>query len=79
MINLSEQEKARLNKLNQDVPTVESLKKLLLNAFIKKPLSTDSNTLAAERISIELLGKGFEELGRLQVKEVERETGENIV
>lgn len=79
MLVLSEQEKARLRKLNQDMSTVESLKKLFLNAFIKKTAMPNTEVLAAERIAIELLGKGFEELARIQPKEEKRDTAENIV
>lgn len=68
MLNLTRQEQGRLQKLNEDEQLVEALKKFFLSSFTKKTVSSDVQTLAAERMAIELLHEGFKELSRIRVE-----------
>ena len=80
LLNLSQEERARLERLNKDIATVEGLKKLFLNACTKQIyLKSDVDVLAAERIAIEMVNDGFKELARIRPDTTEPARKENLV
>ena len=78
LLNLSQEERARLERLNKDIATVEGLKKLFLNSYIKEA-STQEGVLASERIAIDLLQDAFKELARIRPDTTEPARKENLV
>jgi len=59
---LTQDEKSRLQRLNQQKEVVFALKKLFLNVICNKPLSTEVQELAAERIAVEWIKQTFYDL-----------------
>lgn len=67
LLNLNSQESQRLHKLSQDKATVEALKKLFLNQFIKDdPNLTQSEINASYYLAIHALDDCFIALNNLQ-------------
>lgn len=79
LITLTQQERGRLERLNKDTETIEGLKKLFLNSFIKVTKENSTEILATERKAIELLQDAFKELARIRTDSVERVENENLV
>ena len=77
MINLTDNERGRLQKLNQDKITIEGLKKVFLNSFLKNDIMQDVNALAASYLAIHFLEKGFRDLLRIQDGEKQENKPEN--
>jgi len=78
LLQLTQEERGRLERLNKDRATIESLKKLFLNCYIKKA-SINEGVLAAERIAIDLLQDAFKELSHIKPDNTEPVERENLV
>ena len=76
---LTSDEKGRLQRLNQQQDVVFALKKLFLNQVADKPFSTEVNTLAAERITLEYIKQAFYDLSIIQPDETQSGQKENFV
>lgn len=82
MLVLTDNERGRIQRLNQDKILIEGLKKIFLNAFLKGKYQERDNVpvLAAQRIAIDLLEDGFEELAKIKEEEKrERQEGNPAV
>lgn len=66
MFSLSNEEKTRLQKLNQDKALIFALKKLFLSVATKGTLPSEVQTLAAERIAIDIIQDSFHQLEVIQ-------------
>ena len=78
MLNLSSQELNRLSKLNQDKATIEALKKLFLNAYIKSEQDSSENK-AACYIAIQSLENVFKSLNNIQPEDKTIVENENMI
>lgn len=76
---LTNDDKARLQRLNQDSTTREALKKLFFNTCTTKPFTSDTYTLASDRIAIEHIRRTFEELESISPQTGHGELKENLV
>ena len=77
MFNQTEKEK--IKRFLSDKVQANAVKNVLREAFLKKSGNTDVQTLAAERIAINLLEDGFKELGRYSnILKREEKDGKNI-
>ena len=79
MIQLTSEDKSKLKALNDNKNLVNALKKLFLNTFLGRPVSTEVPTLAAERLAIEFLRQAFYELSVIQPDEKRQKIEENLV
>ena len=59
---ISAEDKAQLKRLNDNKPLIFALQKLFLNCATKSKLPSDVNTLAAERIAIDIIQDAFHQL-----------------
>lgn len=75
MFPLLQEEKLRLQKLNQDKTAVFALKKLFLNTSLKGAVPLDVQTLAAERIALDIIQDAFKQLDTIQP---DNQTGERV-
>ena len=66
LLPLTNDEKERLKRLNQDKAVMFALKKLFLNTCFDKPVSSDVNSLAAERVAQEYIKNAFHDLEVIQ-------------
>ena len=66
LLPLSSDEHERLRRLNQDKAVMFALKKLFLNTCFDKPVSSNVNSLAAERVAQEYIKQAFHELEVMQ-------------
>ena len=66
ILPLSNDEKSRLQRLNQQKEVVFALKKLFLNACIEEPASGGVQELAAERLAQAIIRKTFHDLEMIQ-------------
>jgi len=76
---LTNDDKAQLKRLNDNKSTIFSLKKLFLNASTKSKLPDDVNTLAAERIAIDIINEAFHQLNVIQPDNIKSNERENLV
>lgn len=79
LLPLTDQEKSRLKRLNNDKTTIFALKKLFINATSERPTSYETSFLAAQRIAISMLYDIFHDL---EVIKPDSQTGkieENLV
>ena len=63
---LTQDEKSRLQRLNQQKDVVFALKKLFLNDCIEEPASGGVQELAAERLAQVIIRKAFHDLETIQ-------------
>ena len=76
---LTNDERGRLQRLNQDQAAVFALKKLFLNVMADLPLSTEMQTLAAERIALERIKQAFHDLSVIKPDtQTERSIGNKV-
>lgn len=66
IFNLSNDEKGRMRRLNQDQAAVFALKKLFMNTALRGTIPADVQTLAAERIALDIIQDSFKELNTIQ-------------
>lgn len=66
IFNLTNDDKGQLKRLNDNQPLVFALKKFFLNYATKSKLPSDVNTLAAERIAIDIITDAFHQLSVIQ-------------
>ena len=66
LLPLTNDEKSRLQRLNQQKEVVFALKKLFLNAASDRPASYDVNFLAAHRVAIDIICDVFHDLEVMQ-------------
>ena len=66
MFPLSQEDKSNLKRLNDNKSAVFALKKLFLNTALKSTLPADVQTLAAERIAIDIIKDAFHQLSIIQ-------------
>lgn len=71
MTAMTQDKKEKLVRFMKDERTVEAVKEVLLNSFIKPQPTKEVNYLAACRVAIDLLEEGWKEL--LKYKSVENE------
>lgn len=76
---LSTDEQERLRRLNQDKAVMFALKKLFLNTCFDKPVSSDVNSLAAERVAQEYIKKAFREIDNIHADSPNSATNENMI
>ena len=77
MLNLTE--KSKIKNFMSDKIMSNAVKNVLREAFLKSQKTTDVQTLAAERMAINLLEEGFKELQKHSNKEKnERENVDNV-
>ena len=62
ILPLTQDEKSRLQRLNQQKEVTFALKKLFLNTASKRPASYDVNFLAAHRMAIDIISDVFHDL-----------------
>lgn len=62
LLPLTNDERSRLQRLNQQKEVVFALKKLFLNVVADKPFSVEVQELAAERIALEFIKQAFHDL-----------------
>ena len=79
MFPLSSEEKERLKRLNQDKSVVEALKKLFLSECLKGAMPERMETLAAERIAIDIVKSAFHALSNIRADSPDSPHKENIV
>ena len=79
MFPLSSEEKERLKRLNQDKSVVEALKKLFLSECLKGAMPERMETLAAERIAIDIVKSAFHALNAIQPDSRTGRPEENLV
>ena len=66
MFPLSNEDKGNLKRLNDNKSAIFALKKLFLNTALKSTLPADTQTLAAERIAIDIIKDSFHQLSLIQ-------------
>jgi hypothetical protein len=66
ILPLTNDEKSRLQRLNQQKEVVFALKKLFLNACIDEPVTGGVQELAAERLAQAIIRKTFHDLEVIQ-------------
>ena len=66
ILPLTNDEKSRLQRFNQQKEVVFALKKLFLNAASERPVSYDVNFLAAHRVAIDIISDVFHDLEKIQ-------------
>ena len=76
---LTNDERSRLQRLNQQKDVVFALKKLFLNVIADKPFSAEVQELAAERIALELIKQAFHDLEVIQPDNQTGRLEENLV
>ena len=79
ILPLSQDEKSRLQRLNQQKELVFALKKLFLNAATERPASLDVNFLAAHRVAIDIISDVFHDLETMQSDNQTRPSEGNLV
>ena len=78
MFPLSAEDKSQLKRLNDNASAIFSLKKLFLNTALKETPS-DVNTLAAQRLALDIIKDTFNQLRVIQPDSRESGKGENLV
>ena len=63
---LSNDDRGKLQRLNKQPDVVFALKKLFLNTALKGTIPSDVQTLAAERICIDIFQDAFKQLETIQ-------------
>ena len=76
---LSSEDKSQLKRLNSNQPLIFALKKLFLNCATKTKLPLDVNTLAAERIAIDIIQDAFHQISIIQPDSREGSEKPNLV
>ena len=66
MFPLSDEEKSQLKRVNGNKSVIFALKKLFLNTALKSTLPDNVETLAAERIAIDIIKDSFHQLSVIQ-------------
>lgn len=79
IFELSPDDKAQLKRLNDNKIVIFALKKLFLNCATKSKLPPDVNTLAAERIAIDIIQDTFHQLSVIQPDRQEGSKLTNLV
>ena len=80
ILPLTQDEKSRLQRLNQQKEVVFALKKLFLNACIDEPVSSRGvQELAAERVAQAIIRKTFHDLETMQSDNQTRPSEGNLV
>ena len=82
MIQITQQDKERIYRLNQDKETIEALKKVFLIVFLAKDVgqgSNDVNVLAASRLALQFLEEGFKNLERITPEKKEDMSEQNFI
>lgn len=65
-LTLTNDEKSRLHRLNQQKEVIFALKKLFLNTCINEPINGGVQELAAERLAQAIIRKTFHDLEAIQ-------------
>lgn len=65
MIALTDIEKAKIYRLNEDPELLNGIKKVFLGAFLKRQ-GGDVQVLAAARLAVDLLDDGFRDLEKIK-------------
>ena len=78
IFDLSPDDKGQLKRLNDNKPVILALKKLFLNTATKSK-SSDVQTLAAERIAIDIIQEAFNQLSNIQPDTRKSNQEENLV
>ena len=79
MFPLSDSEKGRLQRLNKDQNAVFALKKLFINTALKGVIPPDTQTLAAERIALDIIQEVFRQLNNIQPTNQRAEVKTNLI
>ena len=79
MFPLSNEDKGHLKRLNDNALVIFALKKLFLNTALKSKLPDDVQTLAAERIAIDIINDSFHQLTVIQSDSRGGSKEENLV
>ena len=79
MLNLSDQEKGKVQNIVQDKILMEGLKKVFFNVFLEPNTFDEVNELAASMIAIHKLEQGFRVLTHMREEVKDEEIHENIV
>ena len=66
---MNETQRAKIQRFLDDKIMSEAVKSVILGAFLKPSKKNDVQTLAAERIAIDLLEEGFKELNKYALEE----------
>jgi hypothetical protein len=75
---LNSTEKNKIKRFLADKVMADTIEKIFLASFLKKSGNTDVQTLAAERIAINLLEEGFKDLRKYanQITRDEKQKGQ---
>lgn len=76
---LNNDEKSRLQRLNQQKEVVIALKKLFLNTALKGTIPDNVQTLAAERVALDIIQDAFRQLETMQPEIQRGIVPENLV
>ena len=76
---LTPDDKSQLKRLNSNQSLIFALKKLFLNCATKTKLPPDVNTLAAERIAIDIIQDAFHQISIIQPDSREGSEKPNLV
>ena len=78
MLDLTNEDKGQLKRLNDNKPLVFALKKLFLNTALKSEPASNSNVLAAERIALDIITDAFHQLSVMEPDRRGSSTEENL-
>ena len=79
MITLTTEDCIRLKRLQQDQATLIALKKLFMNQCINTHVNGDVQTLAAERVAIEVIKQAFYSLSMIEINIETGTSKDNLV
>ena len=79
ILPLTTEDSIRLKRLQQDQVTLTALKKLFINQCINTNINSDVQTLAAERVAVEIIKQAFYNLSMIEINIETGTSKDNLV